>query len=138
MINELYNKTIGLKLCLYAVDKKLSPDSSGVYLVFNIVNYKYYIGSTRNFKDRFLIHLDELKYRKHCNYKLQTDWNKFGDKAFIFIPLEITNYLNLLIREQFWMDKTNPPYNIKKIASRSSFDNRKSVISKEESLNLPY
>lgn len=137
MINELYNKTIGLKLCLYATDKKLSPDSSGVYLIFNKVNYKYYIGSTRNFKDRFLIHLDELKYKKHCNYKLQNDWNKFGNKAFIFIPLEITNYLNLLIREQFWMDKTNPPYNIKKTASRSIFK-IKSVINQEESLNLPY
>lgn len=53
--------------------------SKGVYLILNLVNRKFYIGSTIvSFKKRFRDHKRKLTQNKHGNIHLQSAWNKYG------------------------------------------------------------
>lgn len=79
---------------------------SGIYLIFNRVNKKKYIGSAIDIYDRWKRHKSQLNKNKHCNLYLQKAWNKYGENAFKFSILErVPKSKNLTQREQFWMDK---------------------------------
>ncbi len=142
---------LSIGLYKYALNQQITNyNQCGIYLIYNFNNRLYYIGSTGSFNKRCSIHYKELCLGVHYNYRLQRDWNKYGKRVFKFIPLEVVKWEDLEKREQYWMDRTNPPYNIRKKAERpkeNSFQIEKeirercripSVISKEESLNLPY
>lgn len=94
-------------------------ENSGVYLIINKVNQKYYIGSTISFKLRWSRHISGKG-----NIHLYNAIKKYGIKNFEFIILEeidvSINRNNLHIKEQFWMDKFNVNddscYNINKTA----------------------
>lgn len=55
-----------------------------IYKIQNNINNKVYIGQTINFKRRIKRHFCELRNNKHHNYKLQSDFNIYGEKNFIF------------------------------------------------------
>lgn len=76
---------------------------TGVYALRNTANDKVYVGAAKNVLIRRRVHLRKLKKRQHSNSRLQNDFNKYGVASFIFEVLELTQ--NLLVREQFWMDK---------------------------------
>lgn len=57
---------------------------SGIYKITNIVNWKVYIGSSKNIKKRWNIHRNSLRWQKHRNIYLQRAWNKYGEKNFKF------------------------------------------------------
>jgi hypothetical protein len=40
-------------------------NNSGIYCIKNIINNKLYIGSAKNFRIRFNIHLSQLRKNKH-------------------------------------------------------------------------
>lgn len=61
---------------------------SGVYKIYNVVNHKFYIGSSLDIKFRFSRHKRELNNNRHNNPKLQRAWNKYGGDAFEFIILQ--------------------------------------------------
>lgn len=63
----------------------------GIYKITNIKNNKVYIGSTDNMERRILQHKNELNNNKHHSYKLQMDWNKYGENNFTFDLLEEIN-----------------------------------------------
>ncbi len=78
----------------------------GVYIIKNVINNKFYIGSSFNIINRWESHIRELKKNKHKNKYLQRAWNKYGEENFKFEILELiedTKYL--LNREQYWIDK---------------------------------
>ncbi len=82
----------------------------GIYKITNIVNNKFYIGSTVSFLKRGRNHLYHLKNKQHRNKYLQNSWNKYGEGSFIFEILEI--YQNptkelLMQREQWHIDNSN-------------------------------
>jgi group I intron endonuclease len=60
---------------------------TGVYVATNSVTGKPYVGSTKNFKTRFATHLRLLRQGAHHSWKLQKDFNLFGESAFEFKPL---------------------------------------------------
>ena len=37
-----------------------------------------------NLKDRWMSHRALLRHNKHKNAELQSDWNKYGESAFVF------------------------------------------------------
>ena len=91
---------------------------TGIYLIMNLVTEQLYVGSAAiGIKDRFGVHKCTLRNKKHPNPKLQNSWNKYGENAFLFTPLEYVDGPTLcLAREQFWMDRLKPFFNIAQVA----------------------
>jgi len=77
---------------------------SGIYKLENVINGKMYIGSSVNIKLRFSDHRRNLRGNKHRNKYLQNAWNKYEEKAFEFLIIEIVEVDAILIREQYWLD----------------------------------
>jgi len=95
---------------------------SCVYKIVCNKNNKVYIGSAVNFRKRKNDHLRELKQGVHANKALQNAFNKYTEKYFNFIVLEICkDKTSLVDTEQKWIDfyKSNNRklgFNIRKIA----------------------
>lgn len=85
---------------------------SGIYMIINLKNGKCYIGSSKDIKGRWKYHKKALNNRDHFNPYLQNSWNKYREDNFKFVILEKTK--NRLDREQFFIDKYEPEYNVLK------------------------
>lgn len=95
---------------------------SCIYKIKNIENSKIYIGSTKDFKKRKSIHLRRLKLNKHHNIHLQRSYNKNPNK-FIFEIIERCSINELFIKEQEWIDRLNPEYNIGAVGGGDNYTN---------------
>jgi group I intron endonuclease len=109
---------------------------SGIYMIKNEINGKFYIGSTKNINMRFSTHKSKLKHNKHDNIHLQRSYNKYGD-VFSYIILENVEVEKLLEIEQTYLDKYNDDelfYNIAMESSGgdniSNHPNREEIIKK--------
>lgn len=98
-------------------------NETGVYKIINIVNNKFYIGSTsESFIKRWSHHINALRRNTHKNIHLQNAFNKYGEKSFKFEIIETCSKDLCLIREQVYLNtctKDNS-YNINPIASALS------------------
>ena len=85
----------------------------GVYMIKNILNNKYYIGSSMNIRRRLQCHSSKLNRQTHHNLHLQYAFNKYGRKAFVFSILETCEPIidTLIFLEQKYLD-LKPEYNI--------------------------
>ena len=64
-----------------------------IYGIKNTITNKWYIGSCKDFHNRFRRHLSYLKRNAHHSQKLQRSYNLHGEDAFeIYILKELTNY----------------------------------------------
>lgn len=77
---------------------------------------KIYVGSTRDFKDRFQRHSRELRLGTHGNAPLLKAWKKYFGIGFIFQPILICDEKDLLFYEQRAINILCPEYNVCKIA----------------------
>lgn len=59
-----------------------------IYKIVNLVNDKFYIGSTTNKKVRFRQHRKLLRGNRHHCKHLQAAWNKYGEEKFDFRVVE--------------------------------------------------
>lgn len=76
-----------------------------IYKIKNILTNKIYIGSTVNgLLKRKRTHLSNLMHNKHHSKKLQNSFNKYGKEFFIFEIVEFCSDLNILEREQYWIN----------------------------------
>ena len=70
----------------------------GLYKIENKVNGKVYIGESINIEQRWNIHLEDLIANKHHSYKLQKDWNEYGEDKFSFeVLIRVENYKSVMI-----------------------------------------
>lgn len=77
-----------------------------IYKIINIVNNKFYVGSTNNKYERFRTHRNKLRANKHHCAHLQAAWNKYGEDAFIFHVVEsVTDELELQAAEDLWLQE---------------------------------
>jgi len=79
--------------------------ASGNYLIRNITNGKFYVGSAVNFIKRWNRHKFDLRHNIHDNKHLQIAWNKYGESSFIFEILEELPKEIILDCEQTLLDK---------------------------------
>lgn len=102
--------------------------SSGIYKITNNVNNKIYIGSTKNFRVRYLGHRNSLKNGTHHSKRFQGFVNEFGLECLVFEKYLLTNADFLLSEEQKAMDfyecyKQENGYNISPIAGKTLNNN---------------
>lgn len=91
--------------------KEKKKPISGVYKITNLVNGKFYIGSSVNINKRWIIHRSTLRRGLGNSGKLQNSWNKYGEENFLFevlvtCPIEYTFKL-----EQWFLTNLKPNYN---------------------------
>lgn len=108
----------------------------GIYKL--TINNKIYIGSAKNIGIRLSKHLLDLERNKHHSIYLQRAWNKYQN-----INVEIIEICNNIIeREQYYIDKLKPHFNLCKNAfncegvKRST--NHKNKISEHHKNNKEY
>ena len=89
---------------------------TGIYQIKSKINNKIYIGSAIYFKNRWALHKKSLINNKHHSIYLQNHFNKYGLDDLEFIILEVCDKSNLIVKEQFYIDKFNPEFNMCKIA----------------------
>ncbi len=92
----------------------------GVYQIKNLINNKFYVGSTTiSFSQRWSQWRSDLKRNKGSCY-LRASWNKYGGDAFEFSILEIVQEIeNVISREQYWIDTLKPEYNLAPVAGNN-------------------
>lgn len=82
-----------------------------VYAILNLLNGKYYIGSSIVGYRRIQHHLRSLELGRHKNKHLQSSWNKYGGDSFFHFILERygdhVTHSELLDYEQKWVDRFN-------------------------------
>lgn len=86
-------------------------NTSGIYKIRNMVNGKFYIGSSKQIRKRWKGHRNSLRKNKHCNPHLQSAVNHYGLDNFVCEIVEKvpqTNddlfYKRLIEKEQYWLD----------------------------------
>jgi len=79
---------------------------SGIYLILNKINNKWYVGSANDIiGSRWPSHKRLLKRNNHYNPHLQLSWNKYGEENFEFCIVELVeDESQLLIIEQRYID----------------------------------
>ncbi len=92
---------------------------AGIYAIVNIKNGHTYIGQAHNLSKRRKQHMQQLADKTHFNQYLQNAYNKYGKAYFSFTIIEILHddspyMLDALLneREQYWISKNKPEYNI--------------------------
>lgn len=96
-----------------------------IYKIRNIVNGKFYIGSTIRPKYiRKYEHFSALRSNLHYNKYLQNAWNKYGESNFIFELIEKLQFSEelskveigrkLIDREAYFIHELQPEYNLDK------------------------
>lgn len=96
---------------------------SGVYIILNKENGKFYVGSSIDVRKRIKGHKVDLEKNKHHSILLQRAYNKYGKDNFIFKLMEEIKAEELECREQYWLDfhqcyTTEIGYNISKNTSK--------------------
>ena len=94
--------------------------TSGIYKIESKIKpNRIYIGSAVSFYTRWMNHLSDLRTGDHGNKKLQHHFNKYGEDDLIFSIVEECDKNILLNKEQGYIDRLNPYFNICKIAGSS-------------------
>lgn len=85
-----------------------------VYEIVNLINNHRYIGSSLNGLEwRKKKHLNELRRNNHHNRHLQSAYNLYGENVFRFNVVEEVEDKSILAeKEQEWIDKSKPEYNV--------------------------
>lgn len=81
--------------------------NSGLYKITNIINGKFYIGSSNHIEHRISRHKASLRYNKHRNNHLQSAWNKYGENAFHFemlivLPVDYLKKAEQAMLDMYW------------------------------------
>ena len=106
--------------------------NSGIYKI--TYKNRCYIGSSNDIKKRWYSHHYTLKRKTHKNPILQTIFDKHGINVFKFEIIEMCPEINLLNREQYWIDSLKPSLNSCKIAGKPPVKTEEQI--KKQSNNL--
>ena len=93
---------------------------TAIYKIRNVVNGKFYVGSTVDTRVRFQCHRRQLRKGKHHCLPLQYAWNKYGEDCFKFEVVEKVESADQLFEiENRWLEEHHGKphcYNVSKCA----------------------
>ena len=111
-------------------------NGAGIYIITNIVNGKFYIGSSKHLYKRIMWHSSKLSRNKHNNTRLQNGYNKYKSESFeVSLLEEVYDLTQLFVREQYWIDLLHPWYNLLRIAGEARVVYRQHKTKEEISKN---
>ena len=84
---------------------------SGIYKITNTVTGDFYIGSSKNVKQRWKEHKCPSKWKRYSNNPLYQDMRKYGLENFVFEILEVVEPDELKEKEQWFIETLKPTYN---------------------------
>ena len=84
---------------------------SGVYKITNTVTGDFYIGSSKDVKQRWKNHKCPSRWNDNPNSPLYLDMQKYGVDKFVFEVLEVVEADSLKEAEQEFIEKLQPTYN---------------------------
>ena len=84
---------------------------SAVYKITNTVTGDFYIGSSKDMKERWRSHKRPSVWKKYKNNQLYQDMQKYGLDKFEFEILEEVEPEELKIAEQYFIETLKPTYN---------------------------
>jgi len=93
-----------------------TKNKTGIYCWVNKTNGNTYVGSGHSLYKRISNYYQPSYYKREANLLIIKAINKHGLDNFALIILEYTNERSLIEREQYWIDKIEPAYNMIKKA----------------------
>lgn len=84
---------------------------SAVYMIINTVTNDFYIGSSKNIKERWVHHKCPSSWKRFPNNPMYLDMQKYGVEKFDFEMLEEAEPGQLKEKEQQFIEKLHPTYN---------------------------
>jgi group I intron endonuclease len=100
---------------------EMSKGLIGIYQILNSVTGKAYVGSSYNVTSRWRSHLRHLITGSTQAPCLLLDSFTGRIEDYQFSILELCTLDQLVEREQHWIDKLKPAYNLAKVAARASY-----------------
>lgn len=95
-------------------------NKSGIYMWYNKINHKIYIGSSVDLKRRFLEYFNINRISKETSMPINKALVKYGYENFSIFILEFCSIEELYDKELFYFDKYSPTYNLLKIPGSPS------------------
>lgn len=83
----------------------------GVYKITNTITGDFYVGSSKNIKNRWVTHKCQSTWKKCPNNPMYLDMKKYGTDKFEFEILEEVESESLKEAEQQFIKKMHPTYN---------------------------
>jgi group I intron endonuclease len=96
---------------------------SGIYMIANKITRDMYIGQSKDISNRFRNYFNLSYLKSKDSLIISRALINYGYNNFSVTILEYCDKSNLLVREQYYLDKFKPQYNILKIA-RSSLNTK--------------
>ena len=84
---------------------------SAVYKITNTVTGDFYIGSSKNVKERWVAHKCPSTWNRYPNNPMYHDMKQYGTDKFAFEILEVVEEGSLKETEQYFIETLNPTYN---------------------------
>ena len=84
---------------------------SGVYKITNKITGDFYVGSSKDIKNRLAVHRCQSTWNNHPNNPMYLDMQKYGTNKFVFEILEEAEPDKLKEKEQQFIEKLKPTYN---------------------------
>lgn len=106
----------------YSVKKDIINENigkSGIYMWTNLLTGDIYIGQSGDLSKRFRKYFTLSYLKSKEGFIISRALIKYGYTNFSLSILEYCDKSDLLVREQYYLDKLNPQYNILKIAGNS-------------------
>ena len=100
---------------------KENKNKKGIYLLVNLINGNFYIGSSINLSNRMQNYLN-IKYlntNSNKNMPIIKSLLKYGHDNFALLILEYIDSEDISERETYWITKSSPYYNVLKKAYSS-------------------
>ena len=84
---------------------------SGIYKITNTITGDFYIGSSKNVKQRLAVHRCKSRWKQYPNNPMYIDMNRYGVDKFVFEVLEVVEENKLKEIEQQFIELLKPTYN---------------------------
>jgi group I intron endonuclease len=84
----------------------------GIYAIYRVGTDDCYVGQSVNMRKRWNTHRQDFRKNRHASRFMQRIFNKYGEEVFEFRVLESCHIEDLTAREQSWMARLRPKYNV--------------------------